>query len=155
MEGPGSEPLVLKPDPTALAILGALVGFGPIAGILTWIYQNGQVYGSILFAGATLIWASVATIRVKLHENKLERKVFWHTRWKIDLADASLKEGFGGDIPFIPAITVLDRRTGKKVGEILKPQFRVRDLSALKGALTSLGVEIVSSPGKKRTGTAR
>lgn len=96
------------------------------------------------------MWLSVATIRIKLFSDRLERKVFWHTRWRINLADASLREGRGGDIPFIPAIIVSDRRTGRKIGEILKPQFRAKDLAALKEALVLLGVEIANPPKKPK-----
>jgi len=109
-----------------------------------------QGYGLVLLFGAMLIWLSVATIRIQLFSDRLERKVFWHTCWKINLADASLREGRGGDIPFIPAIIVSDRQTGKKIGEILKPQFKVRVLVALKEALASSGVEIEAASHRQK-----
>jgi len=140
----------LKPAPSALVLIGFLVGFGPALCIVSFYYKVSQVYGLVLLFGAMLIWLSVATIRVKLFSDHLERKIFWHTSWRVNLADASLREGRGGDLPFIPAIIVSDRQTGRKIGEILKPQFKVRDLLVLKEALASLGVEIESPPRRKK-----
>ena len=136
--------LNLKPSPSALILIGFLVGVGPILCVVSFYYRVSESYGLVILLGAILIWLSVATIRIKLYSDRLERKVFWHTRWTINLADASLREGRGGDAAFIPAIIVSDRRTGRRIGEILKPQFKVQDLLALQEALASSGVEFES-----------
>ena len=153
MLGPKSKEDVrinLRPAPSTLALIGVLVGIGPVLCAIAFYYKVSEVYGLVLLSGSAIIWFSIATIRIKLYSDSLESKVFGRTRWKINLADASLRDGRGGDIPFIPAIIVSDRRSGKKIGEILKPQFKVQDLSALKEALASSGVEIESAAPRRK-----
>ncbi len=142
--GRNQEVLILKPDPAGVVIIGVILSPGVVLGIISWIYRVEVLYGTLILLGAALIWASLATIRIKLHGKRLERWVFWHRKWAIDLDDAMFKEGVGGDIPILPAIIVTRRSTGKKVGEILTRQFRARDLSALKEALASAGAEVVT-----------
>lgn len=57
---------------------------------------------------------------------------FGFTRWEVEATNALLTDGLGGDIPVLPAIIVTNRRTQKRVGYILKPQFRSRDLETLR-----------------------
>lgn len=129
---------VLRPSLSSLILLGVLVSFGPILALLTFYYNDGQIYGIIAAVGALLLWGSVATLRIEIHSEWLEKKVFWCSRWKIAIADAALSEGSGGDIRLIPAIIISDRSRGRRVGEILKPLFRTQDLVKFLSALPRL-----------------
>jgi hypothetical protein len=142
--------LMLKPSPAVLFLLGVAVSFGIIVGILTFISRSGVAYGAVLFFGAVFIWLYVGSVRIKLYPNRLEMLRFWRRKWNATLADVVIKDGRAGDFSVIPAILIVDRVSGNRVGEILKSQFKPSDLVALKEAIVARGGEVAAPPSKTK-----
>jgi hypothetical protein len=124
--------LLIKPAISTLLALALPVSPGVVVGVLTWIYWDGVIAGSVLFVGALVIWLSVATIRLEVRDCVISKRQFWVTRWSIEASNASIRDGLAGDIPIIPAIVLTDKRTRKVIGSILKSQFHKADLQALR-----------------------
>jgi hypothetical protein len=121
----------------ALGLLAVPLSPGIVLGILTWIYRDGEVAGSLLFAGALWIWLSVATQRVAVSGGVLSMRRFGIRRWEIDVARATLQDGLAGDIPILPAIVVTDKKTRHRIGYLLKAQFRASDIQTLRDVVSS------------------
>jgi len=129
--GANPEKVTIRPALAALILLAVPLSPGIVLGVLTWLHRDGVLAGSFLFAGALAIWLSVATLRVELSNGILSMRRFGFTLWKVEAVHARLHDGLGGDIPVLPAVVVSDSRTRKRIGSILKAQFRPRDLEAL------------------------
>jgi len=126
------ETFAIRPALAALILLAVPLSPGIVLGVLTWLHRDGELAGSFLFAGALAIWLSVATLRVELSNGILSMRRFGLTLWKVEAVHARLRDGSGGDVPVLPAVVVSDARTTKRIGSILKAQFRPRDLEALR-----------------------
>jgi hypothetical protein len=129
------EDLRLRPAPLLLIILGLLVSPLATMGALTWIYSEGEFAGTILILGALFVWLWVGTLRIALSKGILRQTRFGFTSWSIESSRVTLKDGLGGDIPILPALIVVDFKSGKRIGFILKVQFRPRDLDNLRSIL--------------------
>ncbi len=116
-------------------LLAIPVSPGVVLGILTWVYRDGELAGTIVFIGALMIWLSVATIKVTLSQGILSKSVFGVVWWSVEIDKVHIHESLSGDLPLIPAIIVSDQETGRQIGYILKPQFPAKDIQALRSAL--------------------
>lgn len=124
-------PLTLRPSATALVLLAIPLAPGVILGVLTWLYADGELAGTIILVAAVTIWLSVATINIRLDDRRLSKYVFGALRWSVSIDQARIYEGLGGDLPILPAIVVADKSSGRMIGWILKSQFLTRDIDLL------------------------
>jgi hypothetical protein len=129
--GVDEEEFSMRPSKAALIALALLVSPGVVLGVMTWVYADGRLAGSILFCGAVLIWLSVGSLRVVAASGNVSMHRFGRTLWSTALADIVLREGLGGDIPILPALVVVGK-TRKPIRYILKSQFRTSDLEKLR-----------------------
>lgn len=124
--------MVIRPASSTILIMAALVSVGPILFMISIIFQVEILFGIGLLSLSSIIWLSVATVRVKIFDDRLEKWVFWRRRWSIAWDRVLLKDGRGGDFSFVPALIVMDKNSGEKIGEILKPQFNSRDIDLIR-----------------------
>lgn len=122
----------IYPAVSTQVVMAVLVSIGPILLVLSLIYNVEIVISGLVCLACVLVWMSVSTIRIKIYSDRIERWVFWRKSWSVDIGDAEVKDGSGGDFPVIPALIVTRKSTGKKVGEILKPQFAPADIAAIR-----------------------
>lgn len=132
----------MSASPVSICIALIAVSFGFVVGAGTWIYNDHAMDGSILFLGASYVLASVATQKVKVYGDRIDGIAFWRVKWSVWLQDAKIESGRGGDFALVPAIIVSNVKTGKRVGYILKSQFRAQDIEKFQSILAAMGVEI-------------
>jgi hypothetical protein len=84
----------------------------------------------------------ISTVRLHLSADRLWLTRWWHTRWSISRDRAEIRPARVGDSALLPGLHVIDRTTGRKVGEIISGQFRVEDLAELTASLAR------TTPGK-------
>ena len=137
-----STPITLKPSYSLLAFIGVIVSPGIIFFVLTCLYDEALPYGIVGALGSVAIWFSVASIRVSFDGSVISRRVFWRVSWKAEIGDVVLKRGLGGDVRFIPAILVQDRKSEREIGQILTVQFDAEDLRKFEQVLAARGMTI-------------
>jgi len=85
-------------------------------------------------------WLLTEISTVRLH---LSPQRFWLTRrgfvrWSVERNEAVLEPGRVGDLSSLPGLIVIERKSGKKVGEIISGQFPADELAKLTAALSDI-----------------
>ncbi|WP_143755151.1 hypothetical protein [Caulobacter sp. B11] len=114
----------------ALGLVGAWASF--TSGDLLWAV----IIGIALPSGGCWLLTEISTVRLHLTEERL-----WLTRrgfvcWSVERDQAVLEPGGVGDLSTLPGLIVIERKSGKKVGEIISGQFRADELAKLRAALS-------------------
>ncbi|WP_421932359.1 hypothetical protein [Phenylobacterium sp.] len=137
------QPWTIRPAKAGQVIMACIgTPFIVLSVVGGWALAKDGDIPMALFAGGFLFllggWCvlEIATVRLHLSADRLWLTRYWHTRWSIPRASAELQAGGVGDVPILPGIRVFDRRTGKKVGEIISGQFPADDLARLRAELT-------------------
>jgi hypothetical protein len=135
------DPVIFKLAPDLLGVIffAVILSFGPAALIICLVYNMDLIYGAILAAGSFAIWLSLATIRIKVYSNRIERFVFWRRTWGANIRNISFRSGLCGDMPIIPSIDFIDQESGNKIGYLLKHQFKKKDLNKFLNIIESTG----------------
>ncbi len=132
---------VLRPRPGVSVALGLILS--PAWGLGLWVLYQREIIGLAVLGLTLAIWAyGVGGVRVVATGQYVE---FWRLfvrEWRILIDGTKITEGYGGDLPVLPAY-MLEDRSGKRAS-LVKVQFHPTGLAALMAYLAAHGALIPS-----------
>jgi len=95
--------------------------------------------GSGLLGLALVIWLyGIASVRVVAGDKYVEmRRLFWRV-WRVEVSHSTIREGYGGDLPLLPAFILQQGNRGPK-GYLVKYLFAPARLEAFLDFLVQHG----------------